>query len=698
MNTNDENETLLKIFLEEAKDLLDAVSATLQVWSKDLNNKSCFADLKRDLHTLKGGARMVNQPALSSLAHETESFCESLLAGGIPADRQAYEKVCANQDQMVHILEGLLPPKPVASTEDSVKPESSPDTVNDMIRIRSDLLEKLNNLSIESNITRVNMGHYVDNFNTHIGEIARLTKSLQEKCRLIPKSVDLHVNSEIVGLINLNKNLVQVHGNIDALLSQQSRVEMELQDRLVDTRMVAFSSVVPRLSRITRQIAAELHKKVDFTVLDVEGEIDRTVLEHLVPSLEHLLRNALDHGIELPEKRLLSNKPEIGNIQLRFFRMGNEACIEISDNGAGIDPEVIRKKAIKLGLVSEETRLTPDEMIRYIMEPGFSTSEVISEISGRGVGMDVVNTVVKGLGGNLAIESQLGQGTKFTIRLPFTMSVNRALLVVVQGQNYGILLSNIESIILMNVQEIKEVLNLTTPVITHNDKVYQLKYLGDALSVQEKPIFVDMQENMPVLLFNFLDFNAALLVDSLAGSQEIVVQTLGPQFKLMDIFSGGTLLSDGSVVIILDVYTIAARAIKNGNEKMEVPVITKKPAVVLVVDDSVTIRTVTKNFLERHKFMVVTAKDGLEALEKLEQMRPDIILLDVEMPRMDGFQFAEKVRSDAQYANIPIVMITFCAGDEQKRHAEALGIKKFMGKPYQELELLETINALLGKT
>lgn len=698
MNTNDENESLLKIFLEEAKDLLDEISATLQTWSKDLNNKSCFADLKRDLHTLKGGARMVNQAELSALAHETESFCEMLLSGSIPIDRQAYEKICANQDRMVKILEELSSPQSIVATEETLKSEPASDATSETIRVRADLLEKLNNLSIENNITRVNMGHYVDNFNTHIAEIARLTKSLQEKCRSIPKEVDLRVTSEILGIINLNKNLAQVHSNIDALLSQQSRIEKELQDRLVDTRMISFSSVVPRLSRITRQIAAELNKKVDFTVSEVEGDIDRTVLEHLVPSLEHLLRNALDHGIELPAERLIAHKAEIGKIDVRFYRMGNEACIEISDDGAGIDPEAIRKKAISLGLVSAETNLSQEEMIRYIMEPGFSTSTFVSEISGRGVGMDVVNTVVKGLGGNLGIDSKPGEGTKFTIRLPFTTSVNRALLVTVQGQNYGILLSNIENIILMNIQEVKQLLSLPNPEIMHNNKAYQLKYLGDALGVQEKPVFADVKENLPVLLFNFLDFNAALMVDALAGSQEIVVQTLGPQFKLMDAFSGGTLLSDGSVVIILDVYTIAGRAIKHLNEKPIVaPVSVKKDIKVLVVDDSVTIRTVTKNFLERHKFLVITAKDGIDALGKLEKMTPDIILLDVEMPRMDGFQFAEKIKTESQYANIPIIMITFCAGDEHKRRAEALGIKKFMSKPYQELELLQTIEALLGK-
>ncbi len=361
---------------------------------------------------------------------------------------------------------------------------------------------------------------------------------------------------------------------------------------------------------------------------------------------------------------------------------------------------MIYKKALKLGLVAEGVPLTQSEKMRYIMEPGFSTREVVSEISGRGVGMDVVNTVVKGLGGNLTIDSKIGEGTKFTIRLPFTISVNRALLVQVKNQKYGILLSSIENIILMQAADIKTALRLAKPAITQNGKSYELKYLGNALGVQEKPIFTDPPINLPILLFNFLEFNAALLVDSLAGSQEIVVQTLGPQFKLTDMFSGGTLLADGSIVIILDAYTIAAKTVNpiNDNENIDNLSAVRKSPVVFIVDDSVTIRTVTKNFLERHHFTVVTAKDGLDAIGKLEQTRPDIILLDVEMPRMDGFQFAEKVHHDTQYADIPIVMITFCAGDEQKKRAESLGIKKFISKPYEELALLETINALLGKT
>jgi len=567
-----------------------------------------------------------------------------------------------------------------------------------MIRIRSDLLEKLNTLSIENNIIRVNLGHQIENIKINTGEILRLAKSIQEKIKIVPEDVNLSITSEIMGLMNICKNLSQVYSDAESELSQQGRVALELQDKLADTRMVPFNSIVPRLSRITRQVASELNKKVDFTVLQAEGEIDRSLLERLVPSLEHLLRNAIDHGIELPELRLKSKKAETGKIDLRFFRMGNDACMEISDDGIGIDTEEVREKAEKLGLIHKGATISNDEVMRYILEPGFSTRQDVSEISGRGVGMDVVNTVVKGLGGNLSIESRRAVGTKFIVRLPFTTSMNRALLVVVQGQTYGVLLSNIQSIVLLSTKQVKELLKKNPCFFQHDNEKYQLKYLGNALGLQDTPASTSKEKQaLPVLLFNFSDFNAALLVDSLAGSQEVVVQTLGPQFKLMDIFSGATLLADGRVVIILDAYSITARTAKQMIESTEKPIAPKREVLVMVVDDSVTIRTVTKNFLERHKYAVITAKDGIDALNKLEKEKPDIILLDVEMPRMGGFQFVEKIRNQSRFSDIPIIMITFLAGEEQKQLALSLGVRKFIHKPYQEAELLEAIETFLGK-
>lgn len=722
MNQGNENEELLSIFLEEAKDLLNAISATIQRWSVDQTNKIYFADLKRDLHTLKGGARMMGQSQLSTLAHELESLCEGLISDQIKIDRDAYELVCLAQDRMNTIIEAITKKEELPIVEDLLTrikqkinnelavnstaatpsmmtaPEKAPESLaNEFIRVRTDLLEKLNNLSIESNILRVNLGHYVNNFSTYLNEVIKLLKILKEKLRTLPKETAPQINSEVSELMNLTKNLLQIHSNIDGLLVQQSRIELELQDRLVDTRMVPFNSIVPRLSRITRQIAAELKKKVDMNVLQVEGEIDRNLLEHLTPSLEHLLRNALDHGIEMPAERLKANKSEIGKINLRFFRIGNEACIEISDDGAGVNVEAVRKKAIKLKLLPEDAVLAQENIIRYILEPGFSTREEVSEISGRGVGMDVVNTVVKALGGNLTIESKQGIGTRFIIRLPFTTSVNRALLVKVQDQIFGILLSNIENIILLNSKQVKEILHKDSRKIQHNHKEYELKYLGEALGIKGIPTLANTKENLPVLLFDFAEYNAALLVDYLVGSQEVVVRSLGSQFKLIDEFSGATLLADGRIVIILDVYSITARTIKNISESTETKALVTNQPTILVVDDSVTIRTVTKNFLERHKYKVITAKDGLDALEKIKQVKPDIILVDVEMPRKDGFEFVAELRVMADFIDIPIIMITFCVGEEHKDRAQKLRINKFMNKPYQEDDLLEAIEMLLGK-
>ncbi len=619
-----EDEALLKIFLEEAKDLLDAISNHLQVWSTDFTKTQPVLDLKRDLHTLKGGARMVKQSSLSTLAHELESFCEHCLAGLKIESKTAFDLICLAYDRMVLIVEALVQRKALPSIEDILekfkKPElihektpenksaeklpeteagSKIETAPEVMRIKSDLLEKLNNLSIESNILRVNLSHHLDKFKINLNEAVSLVRSLHEKLNINFQGSTLRVTSEMMGLSEIHKTLAQNYTQVESLLSQQSRISLELQERLIDTRMVPFTSIIPRLSRIARQVALEVNKKIDFSVIQAEGEIDRNLLDHVVPSLEHLLRNAIDHGIEPEARRGILEKPLTGKINIRFFRMGNDACMEISDDGFGINLEAVKRKAIKIGLLSEGEACSDEEIIRFIFEPGFSTRDQVSEISGRGVGMDVVNTVVKALGGNLSIETHLGKGTRFTIRLPFTTSMNRALLVTVQSQTFGILLSSVENIVLLNVKQIKEALNKQQPIV-YNKKEYNLKYLGGVLGIQERPLISSTKESLPVLFFNFVDYNAALLVDSLVGSQEVVVQTLGPQFKLMDVFSGATLLADGRVLVILDAYSITARTRKKMEETVGISASLKKRPVVLVVDDSITIRTVTKNFLERY--------------------------------------------------------------------------------------------------
>lgn len=576
------NEEILAIFLEEARDLLVAFATSLNAWSRDFDNKNYLLDLKRDLHTLKGGARMVGKPEFSAVAHELESLCDAVWHSPVQADKETYELMCLGQDQMDKML-GLIEKKEeiksatdlilqfqqktttlskmskhqVLDTDEIHKSKMiSTGPIEQVLRVRADLLEKLNNLSIENNINRVNMEHAIANLVINLIEINKLAKVVQEKLRIMPKEIDLLVSAEVMAVIDRCKDLLQTTSNAELLLVQQSRIALELQEGLIETRMVPFNSTIPRLSRMVRQVANELKKSVYFNILATNGEIDRNLLEHLIPALEHLLRNAIDHGIESPNIRLHAGKPEAGKIELRFFRLGNNVNIEIKDDGSGINVKRVREIAIEKKLLMKDKEVSDEEIIRIILEPGFSTQIGITEISGRGIGMDVVNTVVKGLGGNLSIRTIPQKGTEFIIRLPFTTSMNRALLVVIHHQQYGILLSNVKTMILLSRQVLKEHFSKPASTFKYAEKEYQLKYLNAVLGLQEKPIFSNLKENLPVLLLEFPEFQVALLVDELAGSQEVVVQTLGPQFKLMDTFSGATLLADGKVIIILDIFAI----------------------------------------------------------------------------------------------------------------------------------------------
>lgn len=729
MSQNNENEELLNIFLEEATDLLNSLSSILQKWSKDIDNKAYSGELKRDLHTLKGGARMMNQSDLGALAHELESLCEGIVTDKVLHDRKTFDVIYAAVDRMTSMIDALSKKQPVPDTQElmiqlkqmmnapetqkPVKPlppaepqkteKKESDEIllkSEVTRVKSELLEKVNNLSMEDNVLRVKIRQQISIIGQELETLLVLTKKLQTQFiqdnKLIDEAGFVKCIEELVGT---NKHLFQTNANVDALLLKQARVGVELQERMINTRMVNLESIVPRLARMTRQIAAELNKKVDLNVVQSEGEMDRGLLEHLIPPLEHLIRNSIDHGIENPETRISSNKSEVGQINIRFFRSGNSMDIEIQDDGAGIDVEKVKKKAIDLGLLTKDLPIEDKDAILYILEPGFSTREVITEISGRGVGMDVVNTTIKALGGSFSISSKKGLGTKIVIRMPFTVSVNRAIMVMANNKTYAILLSNIEVMLNLDSKKLQEAFQSNNPSIVHNGHPYQLKVLNTVLKIKEK-MDLTKKKSFPVLIFNLPDVRVALLVERLIGSEEIVLQSLGPQFKLMESFAGALLQADGSIVVVLDVYSIATSQDKktmdaNQNKVLKNPQI--KPARILVVDDSVTIRSVTQNFLEHHHYQVMTAKDGVDALKKLKTDIPDLILLDVEMPNMNGFELAEILKNDPNLNTIPIIMITFRSAEDYKKRAYNLGVKHFIAKPFEEADLLSVINELLSQ-
>jgi chemosensory pili system protein ChpA (sensor histidine kinase/response regulator) len=501
-------------------------------------------------------------------------------------------------------------------------------------------------------------------------------------------------------ILDLKDTLADTGRDAEAILVQQARVGNELQEGLTRTRMVPFSRLLPRLRRITRQISAELDKEVRFDAYNIEGELDRNVLERIVAPLEHMLRNAVDHGIEPASVRKAADKPEVGRISLRLSREGGYVVLLVSDDGGGIDVEAVRRKAIEQGLMSEDSDLSDQEIRQFIMKAGFSTAERLTQISGRGVGMDVVDSELNQLGGTISIESTVGVGSEFTIRIPFTLSINRALMVVVKDETYAVPLNTIEGIVRVSPYELQAYYEPEAPAFEYAGQPYRLEYMGKILSKADDPNLAGQISPLPVILARSGDHAVALQVDRVIGSREVVVKSLGQRLSKIGGVSGATILGDGSVVIILDVMALVRASDAHDVsidlvDDEEEPEESQHVRTVMIVDDSVTVRKVTSRIIERQGWEVMLAKDGIDAVRQLQDHVPELMLLDIEMPKMDGFEVLRTVRRDEQLKDLPIIMITSRAGEKHKQEAMELGVNEYLGKPFQEEILLSTIEEVL---
>ncbi|MBE0482114.1 MAG: Hpt domain-containing protein [Bacterioplanes sp.] len=609
----------------------------------------------------------------------------------------------------------------------------------EMVKVSADLLDGLVNLAGETSIGRGRLEQQVTDFAHTLEEMDMTLDRLRDQLRRLdieteaqvlfrqerhgpsyeefdPLEMDRYSAMQQLSralvesasdLIDLKETLSNKTRDTETLLLQQSRVNTELQEGLMKTRMVPFQRLVPRLRRIVRQVSLELDKQVELNVINADGEMDRTILERLISPLEHMVRNSVDHGIESLELRQQQGKPAAGSIELEISRDGGDVVLTLRDDGRGVNIEAVKRKAIERGLMEADAQLSDQEMMQFILQAGFSTAETVTQISGRGVGMDVVSSEIKQMGGSIEIHSQAGQGSVFTIRLPFTVSVNRALMVRVGDDLYAIPLNNIQGIVRAPVAQLQNLYQQSSDQrrFEYAGQDYRLEYLGVMLDNETQPKIVAQALPLPLLLIRgAVPF--ALQVDSLLGSREIVVKTLGPQFAGVMGVSGGTILGDGNVVIILDLpamirtqasleYQQAKQLDHQEAERRHE--LEKRLPRILVVDDSVTVRKVTTRLLERNGMEVYTAKDGVDAMATLQDHKPDLMLLDIEMPRMDGFEVASQVRHDSRLKDIPIIMITSRTGDKHRERAMAIGVNEYMGKPFQEDGLLSTMNRLLGR-
>ena len=749
---DDLDEQLLPIFLEESVDLMRDLGAGLRAWREQPSDRTIADQLKRVLHTFKGSARMAGAMSLGELLHSMETRIEQAVAANaltpvfLDTLDTSYDRVSVLMERLqageavgaTIASDGGEPTAVAASAATSARTPGQVDTADtrpesheaemvarNQLRVRADIVDKLVNEAGEIAIARGRIEGEMRSLKTSLLELTenviRLRNQLreveiqaesqmqsqqalaaeknlqfdplefdrftrfQELTRMMAESVNDVATSQQSLLLNLDQ--------ADAALIAQARLSREHSQALMSVRMVPFNTLADRLHRIVRQTAKELNKRANLDIRGGQTELDRSVLEKMTAPIEHLLRNAVAHGLEIPEQRRAGGKTEIGEISLRVGQEGNEIVIELGDDGSGLNFDRIRARGIEAGLLAADEEATTEQLTQIIFQPGISTAESLTAVSGRGIGMDVVKNETANLGGRVRVDSTPGKGTRFLIHLPLTLAVTQAVLVRSSGRHYAI-----PSSMVAQVRELKPA------VIDAIRAEGAATWLGNSYPWHYLPRLLGNSAAQPelarrhwLMLLRSGDQHAAIEVDDLIGNQELVVKNIGPQLARVVGIAGATVLGDGEIVLILNPVALTNREAHSALAMPGLPVAptqevaVAKVGVVMVVDDSLTVRKITGRLLAREGYHVLMAKDGVDALEQLIDTVPDVMLVDIEMPRMDGFDLTRNVRADARLKNIPIIMITSRIADKHRNYAREIGVNHYMGKPYDEEELLRLI-------
>jgi chemosensory pili system protein ChpA (sensor histidine kinase/response regulator) len=733
--SDDIDADLLPVFLEEAADLLPAIGNGLRSWQQNPADTGPAQNLLRALHTVKGSARMAGAMRLGQHTHEIETQIENMVHAGTSTPA-AFDELLANYDHALLLLEQLQQPAAAIPAAIAAAPAAEASTPapaaparTALVRVRADILDRLVNQAGEVSITRSKLENQVGTLKSSLFDfsdnLARLSRQLRE--------VEMQAESQIASRMSISSerefdplefdrftrlqeltrmmaesvnDVASFHESLSrtveaasADLVQQSRLTRDLQRDLMRVRMVPFSSLSERLFRVARQSAKELDKRVNLDIRGSSVEIDRSVLEQMAAPFEHLLRNAIVHGIESRERRGASGKAETGELLVQVSQQGNEVVIQFNDDGAGLDLAKIRAKASAAGLLADGVELTDAEAADLIFEPGFSTADTLTELAGRGVGMDVVRSEAQALGGRVAIASEPGKGARFTIHLPLTLAVTQVVLTASAGKTYAL-----PSILVEQVLQMKEA------ALHEAQAAGSVQFQGQRVALHYLPTLLGegharplAQRSSPVMILKSGTDRLAVQVDDVMGNREVVIKNIGPQLSRMIGISGATVLGSGEIVLILNPVALSLHVAHHPamQPAAAATAVATQPvgrdAVIMVVDDSLTVRKVTQRLLEREGYRVILAKDGVDALEHLQEAIPDLMLVDIEMPRMDGFDLTRNIRGNDSTQAVPIIMITSRTADKHRNYALDLGVNAYFGKPFQEDMLLAAIAGLLKR-
>ncbi|MBX7219525.1 MAG: response regulator [Blastocatellia bacterium] len=766
---------LMDIFNLEAPEKMDLIAARLPEYLRHPESqRETLQEIRRAVHTLKGGANMVGLKSVAQLTHRMEDLLDRLYEAEVTFTAALGQTLVAAVDTLHGLVEGKgnkteirfhlrqvlaefdtilqtepapapltaeLPPLPAAVAENShpaAEAASEAGETELYVRVPLKKLDEMVRLMSELVINRSTFERHVGVYAENVTELSvsarqmkRVTARLETEYEVatlgsgrmaavlptgnaFPRSTfqtefddlefdrynEFHLLTRRITEGNgdidaIGHRLQMLNGDFDAAVNRLGRLTGELQDKLMHLRMVPFSSLAMRLERTVRMAAGTCRKSAQLVFEGEAVELDKAVIEALADPLEHMLRNAVDHGLELPDRRLAVGKAETGVVRVSGRYEGAEVVIRVTDDGAGLSPHHLREKALALGWVSESeaTSLTPEALLSLIFQPGFSTAARLTEISGRGVGMDVVKATVQKLKGVITVESAPGMGTTFTLRLPMTLAVTKAFLVRVGSERYAVPFNLVARIAQLPARSVEMVGH--QPMVRIEGKMIPLTRLEQALHLDE-PVCEPENLMLSLLVVQIGNRRSALAVDEILSQREIVVKPLGTHIRYYRGISGATLLGDGSVVLILN----PAELLQAATQVEPRPVKPVKPATVtstapevLIVDDSLSVRTIVSNLMRQAGLNPSQARDGLEALQWLQttDRLPDVILLDVEMPRMDGYELAAALRADQRFQAIPIVMLTSRAGEKHRRKAFEVGVNEYLVKPYQDEFLLSVV-------
>jgi chemosensory pili system protein ChpA (sensor histidine kinase/response regulator) len=721
---------LLAMFSEEAFDLLSQTGVCLRNWQADRSTKIHAEDLQRALHTLKGSARMVGFADLGNAVHGMEDLVIVAING--KPENINFDALFDRLDFIANHIESKSAVNSAVIDEQAEVPisvslpiEFKQEYGAQQLRLRADVLDRLINEAGEISISRSRIEREMQSFKQYALDLTESLIRLKEQLREMEIEAESTLQSRLAHLQEVHESFdplefdrftrlqeltrlmaesvndvstIQhaLNQNIDeteAALTQQSRMNRELQYTLINIRMVPFSGISERLHRIVRQTARELDKRVELLIDGEHVDVDRSVLEHIGGALEHLLRNAVAHGLETTDLRNKARKPLVGNITVKVVRENDEIIIHVSDDGTGIDLDKIRMKAEEQGILDAGQQISEQALLGIIFEPGFSTASVVTQIAGRGVGLDSVRSDVSAMGGRIDVANNEGAGAIFSIYLPVTLSVAQVVMV-----RTGSLVFALPAVMVEQVQKVKSAV-LTEAVnagyLQWNDKAYPFYYLGGLVGSEQMS---ELQVYTPLILLKSGQYLLALHVDEVLGNQELVMKPIGPQLARLPGVVGVSVLGDGQIIYMLNPIQIAHHEeLVVGSVKISHAKKSKdRRKVALVVDDSLTMRKVLSRLLEREGYRVETATHGIDALQRLQEVSPNIILTDIEMPNMDGFELVRQLKSDDTTAKTPIIMISSRTAEKHQALAKTLGVNVFMGKPIQDEALIANITFLLA--